>query len=180
MGGDDRPRQFVAQPDEIVPPDGVLEARDRRLRAQRRPGQRLAVEDQLVQRVGGEPGGVVAIEIAGRQTKDPLPNQVQARVRNLPGLPRIRHAPAHSLRQAQPLVHGLEQYQAPILAGVRNVEPRDDRRPETLVSEAQLRYTVCSHRASSAACIETSNHRFYSTVERLGGSCLSSFANESS
>jgi hypothetical protein len=40
-----------------------------------------------------------------------------------------------------------------------------------------LRYTGCGHRASSHLCLETPEHRFYSTVEGLGGSFVSSFAN---
>ena len=179
MVGDDRPGQPVPHADQIAPADAVLEAREGRLRAERRPGQRLAVEDQLVQRVVGEPGGVVAIEIARGQAKDPLPDQVQDRVRDLPRLPRIRQAPGHGLRQAQPLVHGLEQHQPPVRAGVGHVEPRHDRRPKTLVSEGQLGYTVCSHRASSYSGVEASRHRFYSTDEGPGGSCLSSFVNKS-
>jgi hypothetical protein len=91
-----------------------------------------------VQRVGGEPRGVVAIEIARGQAKDPLADQVQNRVCDLPGLPTIPQARGHGLRQAQPLVDGLEQHQAAIRAGVGHVEPRDDRRPEALVSEGQL------------------------------------------
>ena len=92
MVGDHRPGQALPHADQIAPADAVLEAREGRLRAERRPGQRLAVEHQLVQRVVGEPGGVVAIEIARGQAKHPLPDQVQDRVRDLPRLPRIRQA----------------------------------------------------------------------------------------
>ena len=129
MVRDDGPRQRVAQPDQIAPADGVLEAREGRLRAERRPGQRLAVEHQLVQRVVGEPGGVVAIEIARGQAKDPLPDQVQQRVRDLARLPRIRQARGHGLRQPQPLVHGLEQHQArrPSWRGARRTARRSAR-----------------------------------------------------
>jgi hypothetical protein len=136
-------------------------------------------EDQLVQRVVSEPGGVVAIEIARGQAKDPLSDQVQDRVRDLPRLPRIRQAPGHGVRQVQPFVHGLEQHQPAVRAGVGHVESRHDRWPKTLASEGQLGYTVCSHRASSYSGVEASRHRFYSTDEGPGGSCLSSFVNKS-
>jgi hypothetical protein len=58
---------------------------------------------------------------------------------------------------------------------VELVEPGDDRLPQPLELEADLRYTGCSHRASLWRCLETSQHRFYSTVQRLGGCFVSLF-----
>jgi hypothetical protein len=179
MVGDHRASQAPPDVDQIAPADAILEAREGRLRAQGGPCQWLAVEHQLVQRVVGESRGVVAVEIARGEAKDALADQVQDRVRHLPRVPGIRQARRHGLRQPQPLVHGLEQHQAAVRAGVWHVEPRHDRRPETLVSEGQLGYTVCSHRATSRVGAEAPCHRFYSTVGELGGSCLSSFANKS-
>jgi hypothetical protein len=42
------------------------------------------------------------------------------------------------------------------------------RLPKPLELEGHLRYTVCSHRASSRVGARASHHRFYSTVEGLG------------
>jgi hypothetical protein len=165
MVRDHGPGQVLPHADQLAPADPVLEPREGRLRAECRPGQWLAVEHQLVQRVVGEPGGVVAIEIARGQAKDPLPNQVQDRVRDLPRLSRIRQTPGHGLGQAQSLVHGLEQHQPAVRAGVGHVESGPDRWPKTLVSEGQLGYTVCSHRVSPRSGDEASRHRFYSTDE---------------
>src|SRR5438094_3900606 len=72
-----------------------------------------------------------------------------------------------------------QQDQATVRAGVGDVERGDDRLAFRLESERDLRYTGCGHRASSFECLEASRHRFYSTCEWLGGSCLSSFANNS-
>ena len=74
-------------------------------------------------------------------------------------------------------VDPLEQERPPIGAGVRLIEGSDDRLSFRIEVERDLRYTVCSHRASSFECLEARRHRFYSTCERLGGSSLSSFVN---
>jgi hypothetical protein len=136
----------MASADQIAPADGVLKPREGRLRAERRSGQRLAAEDQLVQRVVGDPSGFVAIEIARGQAKDPLPDQIPHRMRNLPRLPRIRQRLGHSLGLAQSLVHRLEQDQPTVRTGVGHVEPGQNRRPQALVSEGQLGYRICRHR----------------------------------
>jgi hypothetical protein len=59
---------------------------------------------------------------------------------------------------------------------MRLVEGRDDRLAFGLESERDLRYTGCSHRASSCVRVDASRHRIYSTSARFGGSSLSSFA----
>lgn len=41
--------------------------------------------------------------------------------------------------------------------------------------ERDLRYPVCSHRASFSWCEQASNHRFYRTLEGLDGCLVSSF-----
>src|SRR5581483_11675384 len=87
-------------------------------------------------------------------------------------------AAGQPLGHAQPVVEGLEQQRPAIRAGVGLIEPGDDRLPKPLELEADLRYTGCSHRASSCVGVEASRHRFYSTDERLGGSFLSLFAHK--
>ena len=53
-------------------PDGILEAREGGLRGQGGPGERIAVEQELVQGIVGQPGGVVAVGIAAGQAEDPF------------------------------------------------------------------------------------------------------------
>jgi hypothetical protein len=62
-------------------------------------------------------------------------------------------------------------------SGLRHVEGRDDRPFFGLEAERDLRYTVCSHRASSRRGVELSRYRFYSTCARLGGFSFSFFEN---
>ena len=73
------------------------------------------------------------------------------------------------------VVEGLEQDGPAIRTRVRLVEAAHHRLAQPLELEGHLRYTLCSPRASSRVCNATSNHRFYSTFEGLGGSFVSSF-----
>src|SRR6266849_626896 len=89
----------------------------------------------------------------------------------------IHHAGRHALRQLQLSIEALQQHRPAVRTGVGHVEGRDNRLPFGLESEGNLRYTGCSHRASSPWGLKTSHHRFYSTSATLGGSSLSSFVN---
>src|SRR2546425_6074546 len=92
-------------------------------------------------------------------------------------LARIVQAGGQALGQPKLGVDPLEQDRPTVRAGVLDVEDRDNGLAFGIEFEGDLRYTLCSHRASSFECLEASRHRFYSTRERLGGSSLSFFAN---
>src|SRR2546425_188435 len=159
-----------------------LRSRDRRIpRApqpgQAEPGEGIAVQHQLVDRVVDQPGGVVAVGVAPAQPEDALLEQLDRLVQDLARRPRIVEAGRQPLRQTQLGIQGLEQDQAAVGAYVWQVEAGDDRLRKAVALEGHLRYTVCSHRASSRRCVEASRHRFHSTYAWLGGSSLSSFAN---
>ena len=66
------------------PIDGVLEAGESRLRGQRWPGQRVALEQELVDWVLSEPGRVVAVGVAAGDPVDALPHQLDELARTLP------------------------------------------------------------------------------------------------
>src|SRR5262245_11901597 len=68
--------------------------RRRRLRPQGRALERNAVEQQLVDRVVGQPHGVVAVGVATGQPEDALPQQIPERIATLSGWRRSRIAPA--------------------------------------------------------------------------------------
>jgi hypothetical protein len=159
------------------PPDDVLEPRERRLRGQRRAGQRVALEQQLVDGVVGQPGGVVAVGVATGQAEHALANQLDRLMPDLAGLALVDQTAGQPSRQPQVGIDALEQDRPAIRTGVGGVEAGHDWLREPLALEGDLRYTGCGHRASSHLCIETPEHRFYSTIEGLGGSCVSSFAN---
>src|SRR5439155_27257227 len=132
---------------------------------------------ELVDRVVGQPGGVVAVGVAAGEAKEALPEQFERLMPNLARLAVVLETRRQPLGQPELGVDPLEQERPPIGAGVRLIEGGDNRLSFRIEVERDLRYTVCSHRASSFECLEARRHRFYSTCERLGGSFLSSFAN---
>jgi hypothetical protein len=130
-----------------------------------------------VDRVVDQPRGVVAIGVATGQPEDALPQQIPERVRHLAGLAPIVDGAGQSPRQTDPVVERLQQQGAAVRAGVRLVEPGDDRLRNPMDPEGAVRYTGGGHRASTFECHEASRHRFYSTCAGFGGSSLSSFVN---
>ena len=86
----------IGQPDarqiERLPPHGVLEPGERRLGGQVGTGERIALEQQLVHRILGQARGVVAVGVAAGDPVDALPHQLDQRVVDLAGLPRIAQA----------------------------------------------------------------------------------------
>ena len=159
------------------PAHGILEAGEGRLGGQGRPRERIAVDQELVHHIVGQPSGVVAVGIATREREHPLPHQFQRLMLHLARLAPVHHTRGQPLRQLQLGIQALQQHRPAVRTGVRPVEDRDDRLPFGLESERDLRYTGCSHRASSRWGVETSRYRFYSTFARLDGSSLSSFVN---
>ena len=129
-------------------------------------------------RVLGQARGVVAVGVAAGDPVDALPHQLDHLVLDLAGLPVVDQTGRQPLGDPQAVVQHLEQHRPAIRARVGLVESGDDRLPKPLDIEGHLRYTLCSHRASSHGCIETSSHRFYSTNEGLGGCSLSSFTHK--
>ena len=59
--------------------------------------------------------------------------------------------------------------------GLWLVEASQDRLRNPVDPDPALRYTGCGHRASSCSCAEALRHRFFRTLEGLGGCFLSSF-----
>jgi hypothetical protein len=130
-----------------------------------------------VDRIVGQPGGVVAVGVAAGEAEEPLPEQLERLMPDLARLPGIVEALGQPLSEPPVGIDPLEQDRATVGTGVRLVEDGDDGLAFRVELERDLRYTVCSHRASSVECLEGRRHRFYSTGERLGGCFLSSFAN---
>ena len=175
---DDQVGQPEAGQIELLPPHRVLEPGERRLGRQIRPREGIALEQELVHRVLGQARGVVAVGVAAGDPIDALPHQLDHLVLDLAGLPVVDQTGRQPLGDPQAVVQHLEQHRPAIRARVGLVESGDDRLPKPLDIEGHLRYTLCSHRASSQVCIETSSHRFYSTNEGLGGCSLSSFTHK--
>jgi len=95
--------------------------------SERRAGERIAVQQQLVDRIVGQSGGVVAVGVATGQAEHALAHQVAQRVGNLARLPPVAEGAGHLRRQRQPVVDQLQQEGAAVGAGVRLIEAGDDR-----------------------------------------------------
>jgi hypothetical protein len=69
---DDQIGQGIAEPGEGQRRDGVLEGRQGGLRGQRRAGDRIALEQEIVHGIVGQPRGVVDIRMAPGQPEQPV------------------------------------------------------------------------------------------------------------
>ena len=98
MVRDDRVGQDVPHREQLPPPHGVLEPRQRGLRGQGRSRDRIAVDQQFVDRVVGQPSGVVAVGVAAGDPKDALPEQLERLMLDLARLPLVLET------RGQPLV----------------------------------------------------------------------------
>ena len=114
--------QRLAQRQQLAARDVVLEPRQRRLRGQCVAGDGIAAEQQLVDRIVGEPRGVVGVLVAERQAVDALAEQIRQAVTHLAGLALIDERRGESRDQAEASIGGLEQHRAAVRAGVGDVE----------------------------------------------------------
>jgi hypothetical protein len=169
---DDRVGQDTPHREQLAPPHGILEPRERELRGQGRPRDRIAVDQQFVDRVVGQPGGVVAVAVATGEPKDSWPEQLERLMLNLTRLPRIVEARGQALGQPEVGINPLEQDRAAVGAGVLRVEDGDHRLIFRIEFERDLRY---SYRASVSWRERASNQRFSRTLARLDGCLVSSF-----
>ena len=140
--------------------------RQRRLRGQRRPVHRIAIEQQLVRRVVHQPRRVVAVGIATGDRKYPLTNQIVHAVRNLARLPLVAKAGGNALRQAQALIACFEQDRAAIGTALRLIEARNQRLIEQLGKQYRLFCAIVFHaKASSLVDSFVSQRRFVPVCE---------------
>ena len=107
---------------ELRPPRQVFDARDGRLRAQRRPRDRWPVQRHLEGGIVPQHVAVVAIRVAGHDRQHAEPQDVIKGMRDLAWLPRIVQASRQAVRQVQPPFDVLEQKDTSIGRGVPIVD----------------------------------------------------------
>ncbi len=100
MPVDDTCGQFAAHLVEVLHAHLVFEARDRRLRGEGGAENRIPPEQQLVNRVVGQPVGIIRIGMAAGEPEDALRQQIRERVTHLPRLPVIDEAAGEPLDQS--------------------------------------------------------------------------------
>lgn len=101
--------QRLAQPIERARADGVLEARERRLRGQAPAADGIAIEQQLLDRVPGQAIGIVAAGIPARETEDTLRDQVAESMRQTGLIACIRQRLCQGRRQTEPAIDRLQE-----------------------------------------------------------------------
>jgi hypothetical protein len=118
--------------------DAIFKPRDRRLRSQRLADNRIAAEQQLVNRIVAEPGGIVGVGVPTGEPKDPLRQQLGERVPHLRRLPIVDHTPGEAVDQTVPPLGRLEQDGAAIGTRVLLIEGGDEGTIEEIRKENSL------------------------------------------
>ena len=126
MSLDDTIGQLAPHPVECAAARGILEPRDRRLRSQGLAGDRVPIQQQLVDGVVGKVLGIVAVRMTAGDAVDPLTDQVLQRVPNPLRRARVDQTPGERLDEAEDALGRLEQDGSAIGAGLGPVEGGDD------------------------------------------------------
>ena len=106
--------QFASHPIQFLHADLILEARDRGLGRERVASDGVAPEQEFVNRVVGEPIGVVRIGMAAGEAEDALRQQLLERVPHLPRLPIIHETAREAIDQSVARVRGFQQDRAAV------------------------------------------------------------------
>ena len=125
MPGNHRVGERVAHGEQHPRGGRVLEARDRRLRGQAAAVDRIAPQQQFVDRIVGEPVAVIAVGMATRDREDPLRDQIADAVRHARRRARIRDRRGQGRQQTQVSVGGFEQDRATVRTRVGLIKGRD-------------------------------------------------------
>src|ERR1039458_7080553 len=89
--------------------DRVLKARQRRLRGQIKSRNRIAVEQQLVNRIGTQTGRVVGVGIAAGERRHPLRKKLLQRMIDVACLPLVWQASSQAANQPVAALGSLQQ-----------------------------------------------------------------------
>ena len=124
MPGNHRVGERVAHGEQHPRGRGVLEARDRRLRGQAAAVNRIAPQQQFVDRILGEPVAVIAIGMAARDREDALGDQIPDAVRHAPRIARIGDGRREGRQQTEVSVGRLQQDRPAVRTRVRLIKGR--------------------------------------------------------
>lgn len=115
---DDRVQQGQPEPDEISAAEPVLKPGDRRLGSDVVTGNRIAVQEELVDGITGQPGGIVAIRVTAGQTVDPLAEEFAQGMGNLAGLAVVGQHGGETIDQPDLPVRSLQEKRTTVRTGV--------------------------------------------------------------
>ena len=124
----------------------ALEARDRRLRRESLAGDRIAVEQQLVDRVVRQRVGVVGVGMPAGDAVDALRQQVAPRVPDTRGVAAVGQRGREAVQQAELTVGRFEQHRPAVGARMRLVEGHLQRTITEVGEENRLCYGIGEQR----------------------------------
>ena len=114
--------ECFTHPIQLRAPCRILKARERRLGGEHCSADRIAIDQELVDRIIPEPRGIVPIRVAAGDPKEPLPQQIPHRVLYLAFLAAIDQARGQPLRQSQRRIAGLQQDRPAVRAAMALIE----------------------------------------------------------
>ena len=139
---DHRVGQRVAEAVQPARRHAILEARDRRLRRQALAADRIAIEQQLVDRIVGQRVGIVGIGMPAGDPEDALGQQIAQRMVHARRCPPVGQAGGQPVEQPESPVRRLEQDGAAVRAAVRLVEGHLERPIAEVGKEDSLCYGI--------------------------------------
>ena len=162
MPGNHRVGERVAHGEQHPRGRRVLEARDRRLRRQAAAVDRIAPQQQFVDRIVGESVAIIAVGMAARDREDALGDQIPDAVRHARRIARIGDRRREGRQQAEVPVGRFEQDRAAVRTRVRLIKGRDQRadRPGPQTEQSVL---SSARSTQSPPCGETPSSQQRST-----------------
>jgi hypothetical protein len=131
---------------------GVFKARERRLRGQIETNKRIAVQQHLVNGIGGQPSRVVGVWITAGDREHALREKVFERMIDLGSLATVEQAVNHAGNQSKALFGSFQQHRSAIGTALPLIEFHHYRLGEDLWKQQTLcRGRIGQAKASSAA-----------------------------
>src|SRR5271166_2809072 len=155
MALDHAGRQRLTQTIEFLPSDGVLKTRQRRLRSQIATRSRIAVQQQLVNRIGGQAGRIVGVRIAARDREHTLRQKFFQRMIDLARLPLVPQTPGQTADQSIATVGGLQQQGSAIGTALPLIELQHGRLGKNTGEQQTLCCAIVRHAKASLALANT-------------------------
>ena len=119
------------------------------MRRQRRAGERIAIQHELVAGVVPQARGVVGVLVPAGDGEDALPQHVVQAVLHAIGGASLGERARQRSRQTQSLIHRAEQHRAGVAAAVGLIEPSHKRLREQGIEPNRVGYASIVHKKAS-------------------------------
>src|ERR1039457_1847754 len=164
-------------PVQIRPLKGVLEARQGRLRGQVLAIDRVAITEQLLDRIRSQSARIIGIRVAARNRIQTLAHQIPDRMADLARLASVIDAADQRLGQTEATVARLQQDRSAIGTGVFLIKLRDYRLTRQIRKQNTLSCAIVIHAKASFVRETACGKAFLSRSRPLCFSISNRFAN---